>query len=105
MLLPFIEQSPLYEKIDFKLPSGPYNPNGATGSNGTTSNPLPVPQKTQDVMATKVSTFLCPTDNGPQTFAVGDTTYGQQTVEAAKTNYDFRFIRLKRTWFDGCRGS
>jgi prepilin-type N-terminal cleavage/methylation domain-containing protein/prepilin-type processing-associated H-X9-DG protein len=97
MLLPFIEQSAIHQKIDFKFPSGPYNPNGATGPDGTSTNPLVVPLPTQVVVAMKLPTFLCPSDNGPQAYTLGDTTYGQQTTEAAKSCYDFSAISCNST--------
>jgi prepilin-type N-terminal cleavage/methylation domain-containing protein len=83
-LLPSVEQTSLWEQIDFRFPSGPYNryPSG-------TPNPLPVPQRTQTAVATQVSAFLCPSDAGPLTLPQGNNDYGQATVAPAKTNYDF----------------
>jgi type II secretory pathway pseudopilin PulG len=90
LLLPFIEQTPLWQQIDFRQPTGPRNANGGVGPNGQTGNPLTVPPATQNAVATKVPTFLCPSDTGPQTFPTSATpTYGQVAVEAAKTCYDF----------------
>jgi prepilin-type N-terminal cleavage/methylation domain-containing protein/prepilin-type processing-associated H-X9-DG protein len=60
MLLPFIEQSPLYAAINFNLPSG------TTYQAGNTT-----------VLATSVAGFLCPTD--PQQVPAGE----------AGTNYRF----------------
>ena len=85
LLLPFVEQGALHDMIDFREPSGPRNPNSLGGRPST----MVVPAQTQAAVATIVSTFLCPSDPGPQTFSVGNANYGQADVAAAKTSYDF----------------
>ena len=101
LLLPFVEQSALHDQIDFRLPSGPHNPNSAFGQ----PNPLLVPTQTQAAVANIVSTYLCPSDPGPQTMPADTTSphhYGQLTVDAGKTCYDFSaehcYSRQHRDW-------
>jgi prepilin-type N-terminal cleavage/methylation domain-containing protein/prepilin-type processing-associated H-X9-DG protein len=82
LLLPFMEQGPLYDRIDFKQPTGPSQyPSGPV---------VTVPPQNQAVVATQINGFFCPTDNGPKTIPAGwQDHYGQVSVEGARTNYDF----------------
>lgn len=84
LILPFMEQTPIYDQIDFRLPTGP------SRWGDPSLGPVPVPQQHQNISALQLSSFLCPTDNGRKTVPVGwQDHYGQQTVEAALSNYDF----------------
>jgi prepilin-type processing-associated H-X9-DG protein len=76
LLLPYIEQAPLYNRIDFKQPTGP---NGG----------LTVPLANQEAMAEILPNFLCPSDDGKTTFPIDATNYGQAQTEGALTNYVF----------------
>lgn len=51
-ILPFVEQAPLYDQIDFGLPAGTGNPGDATYNVNTA------------VSRTVVPAFICPTDGG-----------------------------------------
>lgn len=82
MLLPFIEEAGVNSQIDYNYASGPSLwPSGGT---------VPVPQKTQEIVAIKLPLFLCPTDNAPLEIPIGwQAHYGQELTEGARTNYDF----------------
>ena len=112
-VLPLIEQDPVRQKIDTNFATGP--------SNYPNSGPVPVPLLTQQMVATQIPTFLCPSDHGPREFDLAYYPYySQQQVEAARTNYDFstdsyfslygisykwmsRFYPQRRRMF-GCQG-
>jgi prepilin-type N-terminal cleavage/methylation domain-containing protein len=81
LILPFMEQTPIYDQIDFRLATGPSKyPDGE----------VPVIQQHQNISKLQLGSFLCPTDNGRKTVPVGwQAHYGQATVEAALSNYDF----------------
>ncbi len=81
LILPFMEQMPIYDQIDFRFPTGP---------SLYTAGTVVVPDAHQAVAAMELPAFICPTDNGRRRTNLGDTTYyGQANVEAALTNYDF----------------
>lgn len=84
LVLPFVEQKPLWDQYDFRFAAH----NGAICGGGT---PLPVPLLNEQVCATQLEMFLCPSDDGPIDFRLntGDATYGLPTQPGAKTNYDF----------------
>jgi prepilin-type N-terminal cleavage/methylation domain-containing protein/prepilin-type processing-associated H-X9-DG protein len=54
-LLPFMEQQPLHDQIDFRLPSSPAGPNG-----GLASDWSDVPTQTQLAVATRLDALECP---------------------------------------------
>lgn len=89
LVLPFIEQGPMFETIDFRYPSGPstYPYYG-----------LPtavVPDKTNIAVSTKLTAFLCPTDDGRQEIPLGyEAHYGLLGYKGAVTNYDFSTYAL-----------
>ena len=85
LLLPYIEQAPLYNRFDFKQPTGP-------------EGGLTVPLANQEATAEIVPAFLCPTDDGPLTFDLNDLNYGQANVEGARTNYGFSTDRYN-VWY------
>lgn len=82
LMLQFIEQGTLRDKIDFNYPTGPSMwPSGGT---------VPVPAQNEAAVATLLNAFFCPSDDGPKDFPRGwQAHYGQQNVSAARTNYDF----------------
>jgi type II secretory pathway pseudopilin PulG len=84
LVLPFIEQTPLYDTVDFKQPTGP--------SLYTSSQAVPTQNET--ATAARLNAFLCPSDSGPLTMAVGPQYYGQTNLEAMRTNYDFSTYAL-----------
>ena len=84
VLLPYMEQSALFAQYDDKSASHSCQ-NGQTGAlagGGVSAANLALCQQ-------KVSTFLCPSDNGTPTTKSGDTFYGPSAGVAYKSNYDF----------------
>ena len=83
LLLPYIEQTALYSMYDDKSASH-NNQNSQSGGvlagGGVSATNLALCQQ-------KVNTFICPSDNGPDTIA--GTFYGPSTGVSYKTNYDF----------------
>jgi prepilin-type N-terminal cleavage/methylation domain-containing protein/prepilin-type processing-associated H-X9-DG protein len=98
LLLPYIEQGPLYQKYDFNLPasnscwnvvseSSPYAQsqkflaNYPTGVTGTTN---------AAVVATPISTYTCPSDTTPPTIDNNaNPPYGPYASTGARSNYLF----------------
>ena len=90
LLLPFIDQAPLYNKINFS---------GATSSYVTTGKPMPVgldPVTTghAELAKTIIPAFLCPSDSGSVTYTGGGVHYmpdggADPTRFYARTSYDF----------------
>lgn len=82
LILPFMEQQPLYNQFDFRLPTGP--------SQYPNQGPIPVPVLHQQLVATLLNAYFCPSDDGLKTIPAGyQAHYGQETTEGARTNYDF----------------
>jgi len=96
LLLPFIEQKPLYDQ---------WNSNLATGHFGTVVGGLKPgdPGNTNDIIvSTSIDLLLCPSDAGPTHFTnAGDNNYsiapGSTTKFGAYTNYDF-LVRKQNSW-------
>ena len=118
LVLPYIEQKPLYDQWDSNL---------ATGHFGSPIGGLKPgdPGNANDVIAsTSIDVYLCPSDGGPTHFTnAGDANYsiapGSTNLFGAYTNYDFMTKRWNswaimystdtgavRHWFgfDGCAG-
>lgn len=97
LLLPFLEQQPLYDMANLSMATGSYVRSATAGS---ISGPLPgAPGNPNDVVvSTVVSTFLCPSDPNPTNYAttnsvnysISPTT---TTLQGAYTNYDFAVRR------------
>ncbi|NLX96158.1 MAG: DUF1559 domain-containing protein [Rhodopirellula sp.] len=86
LLLPFLEQQPLYDQFDFRLPACDYrglNPGGPL--------PGPVPTGNAFVVSQRVAAFRCPTDSGdPLLPASGSyAIIGAGGPQGMKTNYEF----------------
>lgn len=84
LIMPFIEQKPLWDQIDFRYHSGP--------SRYPNQGPMPVHAANEQAMGNQIPGYLCPTDSGPKTIPAGggwEAHYGLYTVEGARTNYDF----------------
>ncbi|WP_373653248.1 MULTISPECIES: DUF1559 domain-containing protein [unclassified Schlesneria] len=89
LLLPYIDQSPLYNQVNFSLPMG--DNLGATWSpvSGAALTPGPAPTTNTAIGTNKIAAFLCPSDNGKET-VVGDGNYGCAVgVIAYLTTYGF----------------
>jgi len=87
LTLPFFEQGTVYDRIDFRLPTGP----SEYPCNGTTPANPPVPAQNEAAAAAILSVFNCPSDNGLETIAAGTwfPYYSLQNVAAQRSNYDF----------------
>jgi len=96
LVLPFIEQKPLYDQWDSNL---------ATGHRGTLPGGLKPgdPGNANDiVVSTSIDILLCPSDAGPTHFTnAGDNNYsiapGSTTRFGALTNYDF-IVKRENSW-------
>lgn len=82
MLLPYIDQSPLYNSLNFNLPMGKWNFNGAALTTMPAANIAGA--------TSKITAFLCPSDNGNPFQGDDPTHYGAQVSgQTPKTNYGF----------------
>lgn len=89
LVLPFMEQQAIYEKLNFSQPTGP--------SQYPNMGPVPVPLQNQQMVATQLPAFLCPSDDAAKTIPAGggwEQHYGQLNVEGARSNYDFSTFSL-----------
>jgi prepilin-type N-terminal cleavage/methylation domain-containing protein len=86
LLLPFIEQTPLWQQIDFRQTTGPWSHNNPDGTPNCA--PIVVPPNNLTAVCTIVSTFICPSDPGTKTIPRNNC-YGVPTADAARTTYDF----------------
>lgn len=100
MVLPFMDQAPLYEKFDFSQAAGEYD-RGGVGLRGSPAN------GNDEVVSTSLSIFLCPSDDGDPFYRgngvhyrIGDQSF-QDEYFGAKTSYDFsveRYSSWRRPW-------
>jgi prepilin-type N-terminal cleavage/methylation domain-containing protein len=89
MLLPYIDQGPLYNTVNFSAPMG--NNLGATWGpvGGAVLAAGGTPASNSAVGSVKINALLCPSDSGPQSI-VGDGNYGCVSgVLAYMTTYGF----------------
>jgi prepilin-type N-terminal cleavage/methylation domain-containing protein len=91
MILPFLEQSALYNSYNFSLPSGKSKYTGGAGCTGAT------PATDQlSVVTSPVAVFLCPSDPGPRK---GDEDYAfSQGKGAQRTSYGLVSDRNDPSW-------
>ena len=75
MLLPYFDQGPLYNTLNFSLPMGKWN------NNTSSAITIPGPPPAQNIAASRVklSSLLCPTDNGNPYLGDDPTYYGCST--------------------------
>ncbi len=93
LLLPYIDQAPLYNTINHSAAMGTWNPAGGTLAGGAT---IVAPNAAAG--GTKLTLLLCPSDDGPQTYPGGDGTYGcAPGVPAYRTSYGFS-VQRSMTW-------
>jgi len=97
-VLPYIEQSALYDQFDPTYPTGEYVRSGAS--------PLVQPATTiassgnAEVVSQKINTFLCPSDGGSEFYTGNDSGYriydgaNANGHPGAKTSYDFSVRRV-----------
>ena len=85
LLLPYIDQTPLYNTINHSAAMGTWNPGGGTLAGGAT---IVAPNAT--ATGTKIGLFLCPSDDGPNTIASPGGTYGcAPGTPSYKASYGF----------------
>jgi hypothetical protein len=85
MLLPYFDQGPLYNQFNFSLATGIRNTGSGVVVGGTTS-----PANPNLALSTNIiKGLLCPSDNGPQTYASADATYGCGVANSVKSSYQF----------------
>ncbi|MBL4884820.1 MAG: DUF1559 domain-containing protein, partial [Planctomycetaceae bacterium] len=108
MLLPFMEQAPLYDRFDSTAPSGGYVRSGASPLAGV----LDVNSPNAVVVSTLVTTLLCPSDDGNQRYTGNGVHYRVYNGAAAnghggaKTSYDFSVTRhssWRNSWVNESR--
>jgi prepilin-type N-terminal cleavage/methylation domain-containing protein len=120
LVLPYIEQKPLYDRFNFNLAAGHRVTNGGTLPQGLA--PGMAGNANDVVVSTSIDVFLCPSDSGPTHITnANDANYsiapGSTTRFGAMTNYEFSTKRWNswaimyptdtgpdRHWFgwDGC---
>jgi prepilin-type N-terminal cleavage/methylation domain-containing protein len=96
LLLPYVEQMPLYSKYNMKASAA----NITAGNAGNSSNSMlagdVIASGNAEVVSQRLKVFSCPSDNGDPWLAVGGF-YGiassGTTLKGAKTNYDFSAIQ------------
>jgi len=96
LLLPFIDQAPLYNQFDFNLAASTADRYSA----GNFVGPAPgQPGNANDVVVSTVLTaLLCPSDDGPEQYTSSSSAYysissGNTSLLGAHTNYDFSIRR------------
>ena len=98
-LLPYFDQAPLYNTINFSLPTGSYvRGSGALVGGG-------VPAVNAKAVSTVLPMLLCPSDDGNPRYTGGTVNYvidgAQRQFQGAKTSYDFsvwRYSSWMRMW-------
>jgi prepilin-type N-terminal cleavage/methylation domain-containing protein len=100
LLLPYIDQAPLFEKLDFTqafcLAVSPYNAgaNWPAGENPTENGSVlmgnsDVTNPNLPLMSTAIPVFHCPSDNGDPILPANIIYGASDTFPGQKTNYDF----------------
>ena len=83
MLLPNLDQSALYNSVNFNAATGAWNNSGGTLAGGG------VPAVNAAAAGTKIQMLLCPSDNGPQTFTYNGSYGCAAGVPSYKSSYGF----------------
>ncbi len=85
MLLPYFDQSALYNKFNFSWATGTRNVSGGVVAGGTDPNVNTNLNLSINVLAA----LLCPSDNGPPIYTPSSTFYGCGVANSARTSYGF----------------
>lgn len=96
MLLPYIDQAPLYNKYNFETTAQAWNSQANAAAAAATINVDPVTSGNAAVVKTILPAFLCPSDPGTKRIADVGTNYGISPANTgsggAKTSYDFSAV-------------
>lgn len=85
-LLPYIEQAALYDQYNHSWAYGTRNElTGGIVAGGTDPNI----NTNLNLSRTLISVYLCPSDNGPQTYGSANATYGCGVTGSVRTSYGF----------------
>ncbi|WP_339686664.1 DUF1559 domain-containing protein [Gimesia maris] len=94
LLLPYLDQSALYNQLNFSLAFDDYGPGSAPlPSGGATTN--------ADLVNRRMAIFNCPSDPGPQGIPVSSSYMLPGGSNEHRTNYDFIVYRLT---YNNCHG-
>ncbi len=94
LLLPYLDQSALYNQLNFSLAFDDYGPGSAPlPSGGATSN--------ADLVNRRMAIFNCPSDPGPQGIPSSSSYMLPGGSNEHRTNYDFIVYRLT---YNNCHG-
>jgi prepilin-type N-terminal cleavage/methylation domain-containing protein len=85
MLLPYMDQGPLYNQFNFNWATGIRN----TGSGTLMGGAINPPNTNLPLSTMQLSMLLCPSDNGPKLYPAADTNYGCGVANGASTSYGF----------------
>ncbi|WP_425616966.1 DUF1559 domain-containing protein [Anatilimnocola sp. NA78] len=92
LLLPFVEQTPLYSKYNMSASAANITVGNSTPATNTNLAGDAIAAGNADVVSQKLKIFSCPSDNGDPWLAVGGF-YGiassGTTLKGSKSNYDF----------------
>lgn len=86
MLLPYIDQAPLYNQFNFSWATGIRAVGAGEFVVGGTS---PTTNTNLNLSKNVIPMLICPTDNGPQTYASASSFYGCGVADSARTSYGF----------------
>jgi len=96
MLLPFLDQAPLYQQFNFSLPSG-------QGKHATGCTPTAPTTNQYGLVTSPVPVFLCPSDPGVPFVSTADATYHAQS--GWKTSYGVASAFRGGTWTSSWAGT
>ncbi|QDT41736.1 putative major pilin subunit [Gimesia alba] len=83
-LLPYLDQSPLYNQFNFSAATGERLAGGGTLAGGGA-----IASGNAQLSTTILTVLLCPTDSGEKYYEGADTTYGSGVANTARTSYGF----------------
>ena len=90
MLLPFLDQAPLYNQLDQRAAHSHQATGYCCGIVGNTSGVLAGNlANNADKMSTRLDVFLCPSDDGPEILGPSAPYGATTTLGGAMTNYEF----------------
>ena len=89
MLLPYLDQAPLYNQFNFNWATGIRNVNGGTISGGTSATT----NTNLNLSKTILAALICPSDSGPKVYAPADANYGCGVANSARSSYGFSVAR------------